>query len=48
MPGSDLYFLAVSAHVSLKVAIKSYFRDKKYPKILYFSKSKTEHCDQND
>ena len=29
MPGSDTYFLEVTANVSLKVAIKDYSRDKK-------------------
>ena len=28
MPGSDTYFLEVSAHVSLKVATDYFFRDK--------------------
>ena len=43
---SDTYFLEVSAHVSLKVATKDSFRDKKtYFKFLgYFSKAKTEEC----
>ena len=29
MPGSETFFLKVSAHTSLKVAIKDSFRDKK-------------------
>ena len=43
---SDTNFLEVSAHVSLKVATKDSFRDKKtYFKFLgYFSKAKTEEC----
>ena len=52
MPGSDPYFLEVSAYVSLKVTIKGSFRDKKNPKIQhflgYFPKSKTKECDRKD
>ena len=33
LPGSDTYFVEVSAHVSLKVATKGYFRGKKTLKI---------------
>ena len=33
MPGWDTYFLEVSAHVSLKVATKDYFRDKETMRI---------------
>ena len=29
MPGSDKYFLEMSAHISLRVATKGYFRGKK-------------------
>ena len=36
MPGSDPYFLEVSAHVSLKVTIKGSFRDKKIRKFSIF------------
>ena len=33
MPGADIYFLEVSAHVSLKVATDNSFRDKETMKI---------------
>ena len=33
MVGSDTYFVELSAHVSLKVASKDYFRDKATMKI---------------
>ena len=49
MPGSDIYFLEVSAHISLKVATDDSFRDKETMKILFyscFSKAKPEECDQ--
>ena len=36
MPGSDTYFLEVSAHVSLKVATKDSFRDNETIKIYIF------------
>ena len=35
MPGSDAYFLEVSAHVSLKVATDDSFRDKETVKNLF-------------
>ena len=36
MPGSETYFLGVSAHVSLKVAIKGSFWDKRIRKLKTF------------
>ena len=49
MPGSDTYFLEVSAQISLKVATNNSFRDKKLWKFSflgYFSKAKTGKCTQ--
>ena len=50
MAVSDIYFLEVSADVSKKVATKNPFRDKKkiwkFRFLRYFSKEKTEECDQ--
>ena len=49
MAASDTYFLQVSAHVSLKVATKDYFRYQekmKFNFLVCFSKAKTEVCHQ--
>ena len=51
MSGLDTYFLEVGAHALLKVATKGSFRGKKYQNLAfsgYFSKSKTEECNQKD
>ena len=51
-PGLATYFfLKVSGHTLYKVASKSFFRGKKAPKFRflgYFSKVKTEECDEKN
>ena len=49
MPGSETYFLELSAHVSMKAAAKSSFWDKIIQKITtlkFSSNEKTEEYDQ--
>ena len=51
LPGLDTYFLEVDASVSLRVATKGHFRDKKLWKFRFescFSKVKTKECDQGN
>ena len=45
MHGSDTYFLEVSAHVSMTVATKGFYRGKTFWKFYNnFSKTKSEEC----
>ena len=49
MDDSDTYVLKLSAHVSLKIVSKDYFRDKATMRFVgCFSKVKNKECDQKN